>query len=79
MPEVIAFYIASSFYSNVMLEAFFLQHYNSAKNIFNINENNYKKLKAEAIKLLQIKFSLEMISDILVHLFWLIRVLMFKL
>ena len=79
MPEVIAFYIASSFYRNAMLETTFFQHYNSAKDIFSINEKNYKKLKAEAIKLLRIRFSLEKISDILVHLFWLIKGLMFKL
>lgn len=30
MPEVIAFYIASSFYRNAMWEATFLQHFNSA-------------------------------------------------
>ena len=31
MPEVIAFYIASSFYRNAMWEATFYQHYNSLK------------------------------------------------
>ena len=63
MPEVIAFYIASSFYRNAMWEATFLQHYNSAKDIFNIDEKDYKKLKAEVIKLPRIKYSLEMVSE----------------
>ena len=63
MPEVIAFYLASSFYRNAMWEATFLQHYNSAKDIFNIDEKDYKKLKAEVIKLLRIKYSLEMVSE----------------
>ena len=63
MPEVIAFYIASSFYRNAMWEVTFLQHYNSAKDIFNIDEKDYKRLKSEVIKLLRIKYSLEIISE----------------
>ena len=63
MPEVIAFYIASSFYRNAMWEATFLQHYNSASDMFNIFNENYEKTKAEVIKLLRIKYSLEVISE----------------
>lgn len=63
MPEVIAFYTASSYYRNAMWEATFFQHYNSAKDIFNIDEKDYKRLKTEVIKLLRIKYSLEIISD----------------
>lgn len=63
MPEVIAFYIASLYYRNAMWEATFFQHYNSAKDIFNIDEKNYKRLKTEIIKLLRIKYSLEIISE----------------
>ncbi len=64
MPEVIAFYIASSFYRNAMWEATFYQHYNSAKDIFNISDDeNYDKVKAEVVKLLRIKYSLEIISE----------------
>lgn len=63
MPEVIAFYIASSYYRNAMWEATFFQHYNSAKDIFNIDEKDYKRLKTEVIKLLRIKYSLEIISE----------------
>lgn len=39
MPEVIAFYIASSYSRNAMWEATFYQHYNSAKDIFNVNDD----------------------------------------
>ena len=40
MPEVIAFYIASSFYRNAMWEATFLQHYNSASDMFNLYDED---------------------------------------
>ena len=63
MPEVIAFYIASSYSRNAMWEATFLQHYNSASDIFNLCDENYEKAKAEVIKLLRIKYSLEIISE----------------
>ena len=54
MPEVIAFYIASSFSGNAMWKATFYQHYNSAKDIFNISDDeDYDKVKAEVIKLLR--------------------------
>ena len=64
MPEVIAFYIASSYSRNAMWEATFYQHYNSAKDTFNIGDDeDYDKVKAEVIKLLEIKYSLEIISE----------------
>ena len=49
MPEVIAFYIASSFYRNAMCEAMFLQHFNSAADVFNLPDENYEKIKNEVI------------------------------
>lgn len=63
MPEVIAFYIASSFYRNAMWEATFLQHYNSTSDMFNLYDEDYEKTKTEVIKLLRIKYSLEIISE----------------
>src|SRR5574344_3062263 len=63
MPEVIAFYIASSFSRNAMWEATFLQHYNSAKDVFNVDDNDYEVIKDEVIKLLRIKYSLEIVCD----------------
>ena len=35
MPEVIAYYIANSYYRGSMYEGKFLQHYNSAKDLIN--------------------------------------------
>ena len=61
--EVIAFYIASSFYRNAMWEATFKQHFNSAFDTFNLICKNYKKMKAEVIKLLKLKYSLEIINE----------------
>ena len=63
MPEVIAFYIASSFYRNAMWESTFKKHFNSAFDTFNLICKNYKKMKAEVIKLLRLKYSLEIISE----------------
>lgn len=64
MPEVIAFYIASSYSRNAMWEATFYQHYNSAKDIFNVSDDeDYDKVKAEVIKLLIMKYSLEIMSE----------------
>ena len=63
MPEVIAFYIASSYSRNAMWEATFYQHYNSAKDLINMFGENEEKVKAEVIKLLRMKYSLEIISE----------------
>ena len=64
MPEVIAFYMASSYSRNAMWEATFYQHYNSTKDTFNIwIDENYDKVKAEVIKLLRMKYSLEIVSE----------------
>lgn len=64
MPEVIAFYIASFLSRNAMWEATFYQHYNSAKDILNVSDDeDYDKVKAEVIKLLRMKYSLEIISE----------------
>lgn len=63
MPEVIAYYLANSFYRNAVWEAIFLQHFNSASDMFNLVSKNYKKTKAEVIKLLRLKYALEVISE----------------
>ena len=63
MPEVIAYYLANSFYRNAMWEATFLQHFNSASDMFNLVSKNYKRTKAEVIKLLRLKYALEIISE----------------
>ena len=50
MPEVIAYYIANSYYRNVMYEGSFSQHYNSAKDLINMfGENEEFKIDEELI------------------------------
>lgn len=47
MPEVIAFYITSSFIRNAIWGATFYQHYNSAKDTFNVSDDeDYESIKA---------------------------------
>ena len=47
-----------------MWESTFYQHYNSAINIFNISDDeDYNGIKAEIIKLLKMKYSLEIINE----------------
>ena len=64
MPEVIVFYIASSFSRNAMWGATFYQHYNSAKDTFNVSDDeDYDSIKAEVIKLLRMKYYLKIICE----------------
>ena len=46
-----------------MWETTFKQHFNSAFDTFNLTCNNYEKMKTEVIKLLRLKYSLEIISE----------------
>lgn len=43
MPEVIAFYIANSFYRDAMWKGSFKQHYNSAADVINFFKRIMKK------------------------------------
>ena len=63
MPEVIAYYIANSYYRNAMYEGSFLQHYNSAKDLINMFGENEEKVKAEVFKLLRVKYSLSITNE----------------
>ena len=63
MPEVIAYYIANSFYRDAMWESSFKQHYNSAADIINFFDEDYEKVKLEVIKLLRIKYALEVTKE----------------
>ena len=58
MPEVIAYYIANSYYRGSMYEGSFLQHYNSVKDIINYFGEDSVKVKAEVYKLLRVKYAL---------------------
>ena len=63
MPEVIAFYIANSFYRDAMWKGSFKQHYNYAADIINYFDEDYEKVKVDVINLLKIKYALEIISE----------------
>lgn len=63
MPEVIAYYIANSYYRGSMYEGSFLQHYNSAKDLINLFGEDYEKVKSEVYKLLKIKYALLIIKE----------------
>ncbi len=56
MPEVIAFYIASSYSRNAMWEATFYQHYNFAKDMLNLFNEDYKIVKTKVFELLKISY-----------------------
>lgn len=58
MPEVIAYYIANSYYRGSMYEGTFIQHYNSAKDLINLFGEDYEQVKVEVYKLLKIKYAL---------------------
>ena len=63
MPEVIAYYIANSYYRGSIYEVSFLQHYNSAKDLINLFGENYEQMKAEVFKLLKIKYALIVVNE----------------
>lgn len=63
MPEVIAYYIANSYYRNAMYEGSFLQHYNSAKDLINMFGENEEKVKSEVFKLLRVKYALNITNE----------------
>ena len=63
MPEVIAYYIANSYYRGSMYEGSFLQHYNSAKDLINMFGENEEKVKAEVFKLLRVKYALSITNE----------------
>lgn len=63
IPEVIAYYIANSYYRNAMYEGTFIQHYNSARDLLNLFGENYEQVKAEVFKLLRLKYSLIIVNE----------------
>ena len=63
MPEIIAYYIANSYYRNSMYEGTFIQHYNSARDLLNLFRENYEQVKAEVFKLLRLKYSLIIVNE----------------
>ena len=63
MPEIIAYYIANAFNRNSMYSGTFDQHYNSAKDILNLFNEDYETVKSEVFKLLKIKYALIVVNE----------------
>ena len=63
MPEIIAYYIANAFNRNSMYSGTFNQHYNSAKYMLNLFNEDYEIVKAEVFKLLKIKYALLVVNE----------------
>jgi len=63
MPEIIAYYIANAFNRNSMYSGTFNQHYNSAKDMLNLFNEDYETVKAEVFKLLKIKYALLVVNE----------------
>ena len=63
MPEIIVYYIANSFNRNSMYSGTFDQHYNSAKDMINLFNEDYETVKAGVFKLLKIKYALLVINE----------------
>jgi len=63
MPEIIAYYIANSYYRNAMYESTFIQEYNSAKDLINLFGEDEEKVKSEVLKLLRIKYALIIVNE----------------
>ena len=63
LPELIAYYMANAYYRNAMYETTWIQEFNSARDILNIETIDDEKVSAEVKKLLKIKYALEVISD----------------
>ena len=62
MPEIITYYIANTFNRNAMYSSTFNQHYNSAKDMLNLFNEDYETVKAEVFKLLKIKYALLVVN-----------------
>ena len=63
LPELIAYYMANAYYRNAMYETTWIQEFNSARDILNIETIDDEKVSAEVKKLLKIKYALEVVSD----------------
>lgn len=58
IPEVIAYYIANSYYRYSLYEVTFQQHYNLGKDLINLFGEGYEQIKDQVFKLLKIKYAL---------------------
>lgn len=62
IPDVVAFYIADSFYKKVLSESSLYNHINSAVDIFNIS-CDINKLLPSVKKILKIKYNLKIVNN----------------
>ena len=62
IPDVVAFYMAYSFYKKVLSKASLYNHINSAINIFNVR-CDIDKLIPSIKKILKIKYNLKIVKD----------------
>lgn len=62
IPDVVAFYIADSFYKKALFKAPFYNHINSAIDVFNVRRD-IDKLISSIKKILRIKYNLKIVKD----------------
>lgn len=62
IPDVVAFYIADSFYKKVLSKAPLYNHINSAVDVFNVR-CDIQKLIPSIKKILRIKYNLKIVND----------------
>ena len=63
IPEIIAYYIANAYNRNSTYSGTFNQHYNSAKDMLNLFNEDYKTVKVEVFKLLKIKYAFLVVNE----------------
>ena len=56
MLEIIVYYIANAFNRNSMYSGTFIQHYNSAKDMLNLFNEDYEIVKTKVFELLKISY-----------------------
>ena len=63
VPEYIAFYISLLYQTNKHGNDTFLQHFNSASDMFNFDIKNVESTKARVRRLLKVKYYLRIICE----------------
>lgn len=63
IADYIAFYIATGYYHSSLWESSFIQHFNSAADMFNLSLEDKSQVIKDTKKALKIKYSLEIIEE----------------
>ncbi len=63
IADYIAFYLANGYYHSSLWESSFMQHFNSAADMFNLSFMNKDKVIEDTKRALKIKYSLEIIEE----------------